>query len=135
MVAALIHSNMPVRDRRRAPAVSSSSESELGPEESEGEAYIPSPVGKGRRQLKLDRSPPRNGGSGKAGRYNATLVVAPTSLLNQWKDELKRSSDGRLNVLVYNDQKDISTLVDELDAGVDVVVVSYGKIGNESTLR
>jgi DNA repair protein RAD5 len=139
MVASLIHANMPSQPRRSKSQEhsSSSSDDESYSGDDSEKPYVPSPVAKQKRQSKLNLGPV-NGSSSKArstparaGRYNATLVIAPTSLLNQWRDELVRSSKGNLQVLVYNDQKDMSTLVEELDGGVDVVVASYGKVGVE----
>jgi DNA repair protein RAD5 len=137
MVASLIHTNHPSAPSRKtasqpAPSSSSSSADELQSDEDSDAPYQPSPV-KQKKQLRLDtKGKTRDGGSThRAGRRSATLVVAPTSLLNQWKDELIRSSKEDLNVLVYNDQKDTSNLEAELDGGVDVVVASYGKLGFE----
>lgn len=141
MVASLIHTNMPHRPehlRRRAP--SSSSDDSYSEEDSDA-PYIPSPVGKHKKQTRLplvvgSSSAAKDGANVdvskiRAGRYNATLVVAPTSLLNQWRDEIQRCSGNVLSIIVYNDQKDMSGLLDELDAGVDVVIASYGKLGIE----
>lgn len=140
MVASLIHTNRPLQlgKSRSAERSTSSSEDDSYSGEDSDKPYQPSPVGKQKRQSKLQLGT-ANGLSttrispskARAGRYNATLVIAPTSLLNQWKDELVRSAKGNLQVLVYNDSKDISTLVEELDGGVDVVIASYGKIGAE----
>lgn len=121
MVSALIQTNMP------STADSSSEEGEDSGEESDLPVV--------RKQLKLLPSSTSKKatttGKSRRGRYNATLVVAPTSLLNQWKEELVRSSGGLLSVLVYNDQKGEVSLLDELDGGVDVVVASFGKVGSE----
>lgn len=142
MIAALIHTNYYTGTSARASPSSSttssgsSSEDELAPE-SEGEDLKSSKKSavNGRKSQAVIK---QNGNIGKlaagrrvSDRHGATLVVAPTSLLNQWKDELRRTSKDRLSVLVYNDQKEISHLADELDGGVDVVIVSYGKMGIE----
>lgn len=143
MIAALIHTNyMTQGSQRSSPAMASedseeaSSEDEL--QQSDCDEGKPA---KGANCPNGKREPPfyKNGKTSvsavtnkrASGRNAATLVVAPTSLLTQWKDELRRTSKDRLSVLVYNDQKDISHLVDELDGGVDVVIVSYGKMGIE----
>lgn len=139
MVASLIHTNRPYTTSRKTasqaavPSSSSSSADELQSDDDNSDVpYQPSPV-KQKKQLRLDtKGKTREGiNTQRAGRRSATLVVAPTSLLNQWKDELTRSSKEDLNVLVYNDQKDTSGLEAELDGGVDVVVASYGKLGVE----
>ena len=136
MVAALIHTNVPTSSNRKrsrddhTPTGSSSSEEPDTDDDASDTPYIPSPV---RRNKQATLLPTTNGakGLGNGGRHAATLVVAPTSLLNQWRDELIRASNGAMSVLVYNDQKDTSTLMDDLEGGVDVVVASYGKIGVE----
>lgn len=139
MVASLLHTNRPVTAQRE----DSTSEEDHESGDDSDAPYIASPVAKQSRQSRLTLGPVdgqsssnANGRShatakGCASRYNATLVIAPTSLLNQWKDELKRSSKGELSVLVYNDSKDMTTLLGELDTGVDVVLASYGKVGAE----
>ncbi len=103
-----------------------------GSEDPEPEAQRPAK----RRQLKLDKSfrpvkgkeltRPSKGPS-------ATLVVAPTSLLSQWSEELERSSKpGTLKVLVWHGQGrlDIEAAIEGEDA-VDVVVTSYGTLVSE----
>ena len=86
-----------------------------------------------RRQLRLDRTfrvserqVPKAGPS-------ATLIVAPTSLLSQWLEELQRSSQpGTLKVLVWHGQnrRDLEAAVDQ-DNGVNVVITSYGTLVSE----
>ncbi|CAL1694577.1 unnamed protein product [Somion occarium] len=64
---------------------------------------------------------------------SVTLIVAPTSLLNQWSEELHRSSkDGTLKVLVWHGQGrlDLDAAVEGDDA-VDVVITSYGTLASE----
>jgi DNA repair protein RAD5 len=66
----------------------------------------------------------------------ATLVVAPTSLLHQWEEELKRSSKpGVLNILVWHGQNrlDLDDVLEngEDDAGLKVVITSYGVLASE----
>lgn len=146
MIAALIHTNYmsqeaPSRERSRSSPVhseASSSEDQLEHGSSDEDETLHEDTTRLQKQTrqavlsKIGQTTARNGNARRAsGRKAATLVVAPTSLLTQWKDELRRTSKDRLSVLVYNDQKDISHLADELDGGVDVVVVSYGKIGVE----
>ncbi len=60
-----------------------------------------------------------------------TLIVAPTSLISQWASELQRSSQkGSLNVIVWHGTGRLD-LQGEVDAGVDVVVTSYGVLASE----
>ncbi|KAF8913214.1 P-loop containing nucleoside triphosphate hydrolase protein [Gymnopilus junonius] len=66
----------------------------------------------------------------------ATLIVAPTSLLNQWHEELQRSSKpGALKVFVWHGQNrgDLETLIeDEEDKNtLKVVITSYGVLASE----
>ncbi|PSS29648.1 hypothetical protein PHLCEN_2v2796 [Hermanssonia centrifuga] len=64
---------------------------------------------------------------------SATLIVAPTSLLSQWSEELQRSSKpGTLKVLVWHGQNrlDLESAVAQ-DDGVDVVITSYGTLVSE----
>lgn len=103
ILASLIHAN-------REPDSAS-------PERSSGlrQASLAASFGKARRQ---------------SGPARATLVVAPMSLLSQWRDELLRASKpGTLSVsLYYGDTREqLSTRV-ETD---DVVVTSYGTLASE----
>lgn len=60
-----------------------------------------------------------------------TLIIAPTSLISQWASELRRSSQkGSLNVIVWHGTGRLD-LQGEVDAGVDVVVTSYGVLASE----
>lgn len=60
-----------------------------------------------------------------------TLIVAPTSLISQWASELRRSSQkGSLHVIVWHGAGRLD-LQGEIDAGVDVVVTSYGVLASE----
>ena len=64
---------------------------------------------------------------------SATLIVAPTSLLNQWAEELKRSSKpDTMNILVWHGQNrlDLESMVDRED-GIPVVITSYGTLVSE----
>lgn len=141
MVAALIHTNTPGDGKKskksRPTASSSSSDDDFEDQQDDSDApYIPSPVGKQKKKHRQATLIPTNnksiaGVDGSSAKRGATLVIAPTSLLNQWRDELLRSSNGAFSILVYNDTKEMTNLKDELDGGVDVVIASYGKIGAE----
>ncbi|KAI1793150.1 SNF2 family N-terminal domain-containing protein [Ganoderma leucocontextum] len=64
---------------------------------------------------------------------SATLIVAPTSLLAQWGEELQRSSKpDTVKVLVWHgtNRLDLDTAVDEEDV-IHVVVTSYGTLVSE----
>ncbi|CCM03639.1 uncharacterized protein FIBRA_05783 [Fibroporia radiculosa] len=64
---------------------------------------------------------------------SATLIVAPTSLLSQWADELLRSSQANtLKVLVWHSQNrvDLEGALNS-DDPVDVVITSYGTLVSE----
>ncbi|RDX51210.1 hypothetical protein OH76DRAFT_1347561 [Lentinus brumalis] len=86
------------------------------------------------KQLRLNnafrvvQNPPQTQRKGPS----ATLIVAPTSLLAQWAEELQRSSKpDTLKVLVWHGQNRL-----DLDAAVDndaitVVITSYGTLVSE----
>ncbi|SGY79936.1 BQ5605_C008g05254 [Microbotryum silenes-dioicae] len=57
----------------------------------------------------------------------ATLVVAPMTLLNQWVRELEKCSRDGMQVLQYYGNSR-SMLQEQIDAGVEVVVTSYGTL-------
>lgn len=65
----------------------------------------------------------------------ATLLVAPLSLLSQWKAELERSSQkGTIQVHIYHgtSKVDLDTLLDEVDADqILVVITSFGTLSSE----
>ena len=67
---------------------------------------------------------------------SATLVVAPTSLLNQWFEELIRSSKpGTFNAVVWHGQNrlDLEDWVEQTedDKTIKVVITSYGVLASE----
>lgn len=66
---------------------------------------------------------------------SATLIVAPTSLLNQWLEELRRSSKpGTLDIFVWHGQNrlDLDALLDdEGNNALKVVITSYGVLASE----
>ncbi|KAH6917080.1 DNA repair protein RAD5 [Coprinopsis sp. MPI-PUGE-AT-0042] len=71
---------------------------------------------------------------------SATLIVAPTSLLAQWEEELKRSSKpDTVDVFVWHGQNrlDLEGLIDQGDEDGDqpktlkVVITSYGTLASE----
>jgi len=91
------------------------------------------------RQLRLDsafRAIPLNQTKRLTKGPCATLVVAPTSLLSQWSDELERSSvSGTVRVIVWHGQNrlDLDGLETEEDSetGIPVVITSYGVLASE----
>ena len=67
---------------------------------------------------------------------SATLIVAPTSLLNQWYEELERSSKlGTFNAVVWHGQNrlDLGDWVEqnEDDKTIKIVITSYGVLASE----
>ncbi|THH32857.1 hypothetical protein EUX98_g1325 [Antrodiella citrinella] len=90
-----------------------------------------------RRQLRLNsafRTSRASDSTSSAARGpHATLIVAPTSLLSQWAEELQRSSkEGTLKVIVWHGQNrlDLEAALYGDDA-VDCVVTSYGTLASE----
>lgn len=79
----------------------------------------PAPQAK-HRQLKLNnafRTMPRKKARVSKG-PSATLIVAPTSLLSQWSDELQRSSkSGTVKTVVWHGQNrlDLETAIEDSD--------------------
>ncbi|KAG2138689.1 SNF2 family N-terminal domain-containing protein [Suillus bovinus] len=67
---------------------------------------------------------------------SATLIVAPTSLLSQWHEELQRSSaPGTLKVSIWHGQNrlDLGGIEDDSmdDASITVIITSYGVLASE----
>ncbi|KAG6868573.1 hypothetical protein C0993_001020, partial [Termitomyces sp. T159_Od127] len=68
---------------------------------------------------------------------SATLIVAPTSLLAQWSEELERSSKaGSMETFVWHGQNrlDLETAVEDSDdknTCIKVVITSYGVLASE----
>ncbi|KAI5835930.1 hypothetical protein K523DRAFT_367986 [Schizophyllum commune Tattone D] len=89
------------------------------------------------RQLKLNTALKGSTNKKTSHAAHATLIVAPTSLLNQWAEELERSSEeGTMKVLVWHgsNRLDLEGAVqpdDEEDRAVRVVVTSYGTLASE----
>jgi DNA repair protein RAD5 len=92
------------------------------------------PKATGRQQLRLD-SKFRLKDSSKAHstQPKATLIVAPTSLLTQWSEELERSSQpGTMKIIVWHgtNRLDLGRLQSRDDKLV-VVITSYGVLASE----
>jgi hypothetical protein len=91
------------------------------------------------RQLKLTNAFRPVSRRGKRGpqRPSATLIVAPTALLNQWAEEVERSSKpGTVRVIVWHgtNRDDLEAAVeseDENDKTVKVIITSYGTLASE----
>lgn len=90
------------------------------------------------RQLKLNntfRTLPHKGERRKP--PSATLIVAPTSLLAQWSEEIQRSSKpGTIRVLVWHGQNrlDLEAVIDaddDDDKAIRIVITSYGVLASE----
>jgi DNA repair protein RAD5 len=91
------------------------------------------------RQLKLDnafRPVSRQRPKSTKG-PSATLIVAPTSLLNQWNEEIQRSSKpGTVKAVVWHGQNrlDLEAATeadDEDDEVLRVIITSYGVLASE----
>ena len=88
------------------------------------------------KQLKLNKRAVNQRKSETLKPPSATLIIAPTSLLNQWHDELERSSKpGTFNAVVWHGQNrlDLEDLVEqnEDDKTIKVVITSYGVLASE----
>ena len=86
------------------------------------------------KQLKLDAAFRPNTKKSILRRSRATLIIAPASLLDQWANELRRSSEkGTVNVLVWHGQnrENLETMVDSDIDAIDVVITSYGTLSSE----
>lgn len=90
------------------------------------------------KQLKLNNAfrPVNHRKSQSTKPPSATLIVAPTSLLNQWSEELQRSSKpGTLDIFVWHGQNrlDLDGLIecDDDDRSLKVVITSYGVLASE----
>ena len=112
MVSALIHSNF--------------SPDTHGSENSDGQPR--------QKQLRLDnafRVASRSNGLSRG--PSATLIVAPTSLLTQWFDELQKcSKSGVVNALVWHGQNrlDVEAAIDD-EKSINVIITSYGVLASE----
>lgn len=90
------------------------------------------------RQLKLNNAFRPSGRRGNLTKGpSATLIVAPMSLLNQWSEEIQRSSKpGTVKVLVWHGQNrlDIEAAIegdDDKDRTIRIIVTSYGVLASE----
>ncbi|KAF8576054.1 hypothetical protein K439DRAFT_1655324 [Ramaria rubella] len=123
MISSLIHTS-----RDPEPLELSESSDQLGPDEYQG-------PGK-QRQLKLNAAfrPVTESNTVSIAPF-ATLIVAPTSLMAQWANELERSSKkGSLKLLVWhgNNRDDLDDVL-QGNGKTDVVITSYGVVGSEWT--
>lgn len=92
------------------------------------------------RQLKLNnafKAAPQRKQPQTRKQPSATLIVAPTSLLSQWSEEMQRSSKpGTVKCLVWHGQNrlDLEAAIeddDENDNTIKVVITSYGVLASE----
>ena len=88
------------------------------------------------RQQRLDAAFRTTSSSSKYSEVGplATLIVAPTSLLAQWAEELTRcSAPGSVNVLVWHGsgRLDLETTVEDDRGAAIVVITSYGTLASE----
>lgn len=115
ILASLIHTN-------RGPDVTAASVLESKPKQTSKP-----------RQIRLDAAFKKQAISKTSKPSLATLVVAPTSLINQWGEELQRCSVAdSLEVYVWHGQNrlDLDAAVDS-DDKIQVVVTSYGVLASE----
>lgn len=125
MVASLIHAN-------RAPKGEGEDGEDAGDDEDERSKQVSS---NGPRQTSLASAFASNGRDKDKRRPSAgqaTLVIAPMSLVGQWVSELDKASNaGTLSTMLYYAEGK-ADLVGRLEGGsVDVVVTSYGTLVSE----
>lgn len=96
------------------------------------------------RQLKLNNAfrPAKNRKIQTSSSPSATLIVTPTSLMDQWGEEIERSSKpGTVKVVVWHGQNrdDLEGILENDDDTDDkkppiaVVITSYGTLVSEHT--
>ncbi|KAG6874399.1 hypothetical protein C0995_015135 [Termitomyces sp. Mi166 len=113
MLAALIHTSIPSEEDMKVPPAAKSRQLKLNA------AFRPA----------VQRKPQKPS--------SATLIVAPTSLLAQWSEELERSSKpGSIEVLVWHGQNrlDLEAVIEDSnddDTCIKVVITSYGVLASE----
>jgi DNA repair protein RAD5 len=101
------------------------------------EQETPQPPEAKQRQLKLNNAFRPNQQRKTQKPPSATLIVAPTSLLAQWNEELQRSSKpGSLKSLIWHGQNrlDLEAAIeddDEDDTSIKVIITSYGVLASE----
>ncbi|KDQ12067.1 hypothetical protein BOTBODRAFT_57119 [Botryobasidium botryosum FD-172 SS1] len=88
------------------------------------------------KQIRLDSNfrIAKNAGDLSSRGPSATLVVAPMSLLSQWKSELERASKpGTIRVMLWygNSRGSLSSELDLADGLINVVITSYGTLISE----
>ncbi|KAG6911323.1 hypothetical protein DXG01_000994 [Tephrocybe rancida] len=113
MLSALIHSSLPSVEDTKVPPATKSRQLKLNT------AFRPA----------VQRKPQKPS--------SATLIVAPTSLLAQWSEELGRSSKpGSIKTFVWHGQNrlDLESAIedaDDDDTCIKVVITSYGVLASE----
>ncbi|PWN31852.1 uncharacterized protein FA14DRAFT_162702 [Meira miltonrushii] len=132
-MASLILSNQPSPDEELSEEEESETEEEdakKGPsyrQVSLKSSFAAAAKGEG-GLTKADRKEMFNMTSSSRGRV--TLVVAPMSLVGQWRDEMERAIPTMKTMLYYGESK--GELISRLTAGtVDIVITTYGTLTSE----
>jgi len=106
-----------------------------GPDSVEDNASIRN---KKSRQLKLNRAfRTKQPSSLTSKRPSANLIIAPTSLLSQWSEEIHRSSKpGTTKVLIWHGQnrQDLEAAIEDNgdeDKTIKIIITSYGVLASE----
>lgn len=128
MISALLETNTEAQDEEITPSSSVEPITILSSSDEDDTEAKPSLFGKP-RQTRLGQSTGSFLAPKKVAKTpRATLVVAPMTLLDQWVSELLRSGTSK-PLLYYGTKR--SSLMEEINGGVTVIVTSYGTLISE----